>query len=106
MILAKSLLEKVDKQCGKLLNFKNLWIFAPVAQLDRVADFESEGCRFESCRARFDKASTANLHGSPMESLRTEIKHPAEDFPGIYYRRIYFALLGSPYGLQGKETVL
>ena len=25
---------------------------APVAQLDRVADFESEGCRFESCRAR------------------------------------------------------
>jgi hypothetical protein len=27
--------------------------FAPVAQLDRVADFESEGCRFESCRARF-----------------------------------------------------
>ena len=27
--------------------------FAPVAQLDRVADFESEGCRFESCRAHF-----------------------------------------------------
>ncbi len=27
-------------------------IQAPVAQLDRVADFESEGCRFESCRAR------------------------------------------------------
>jgi hypothetical protein len=27
--------------------------FAPVAQLDRVADFESEGCRFESCRARY-----------------------------------------------------
>ena len=24
---------------------------APVAQLDRVADFESAGCRFESCRA-------------------------------------------------------
>jgi hypothetical protein len=31
------------------------WSFdaAPVAQSDRVADFESEGCRFESCRARF-----------------------------------------------------
>ncbi len=27
-------------------------MLAPVAQLDRVADFESEGCRFESCRAR------------------------------------------------------
>jgi len=26
---------------------------APVAQLDRVPDFESEGCRFEPCRARF-----------------------------------------------------
>ena len=26
---------------------------APVAQLDRVADFESEGCRFDSYRARF-----------------------------------------------------
>jgi hypothetical protein len=25
---------------------------APVAQLDRAVDFESEGCRFESCRAR------------------------------------------------------
>jgi hypothetical protein len=35
-----------------LLYFKKLRIFAPVAQLDRVADFESEGCRFESCRAR------------------------------------------------------
>ena len=32
---------------------KALMDFAPVAQLDRVADFESEGCRFESCRARF-----------------------------------------------------
>lgn len=25
---------------------------APVAQLDRVSDYESEGCRFDSCRAR------------------------------------------------------
>ena len=25
---------------------------APVAQLDRVSDYESEGHRFESCRAR------------------------------------------------------
>lgn len=30
-------------------------IFAPVAQLDRVPDFESVGRRFESCRARFIK---------------------------------------------------
>ena len=38
--------------CGKWLYYKHLRIVAPVAQLDRVADFESEGCRFESCRAR------------------------------------------------------
>ena len=27
-------------------------IFAPIAQLDRVSDYESEGCRFDSCWAR------------------------------------------------------
>ena len=27
-------------------------VLAPVAQLDRVTDFESVGCRFEPCRAR------------------------------------------------------
>jgi hypothetical protein len=40
---------------GKWLFYKDLRIVAPVAQMDRVADFESEGCRFESCRARFAK---------------------------------------------------
>ena len=41
VIFAKSLLERVDRQCGRLLNLMNLWIVAPVAQLDRVADFEN-----------------------------------------------------------------
>ena len=41
VIFVKSLLEKVDRRCGKLLNFMSLWIVAPVAQLDRVADFEN-----------------------------------------------------------------
>lgn len=27
----------------------------PVAQLDRVSDSDSEGCRFESCRVRHQK---------------------------------------------------
>ena len=36
-----------------MVNLRALVDLAPVAQLDRVADFESEGCRFESCRARF-----------------------------------------------------
>ena len=34
---------------------------APVAQLDRVSDFESEGRRFESCRARHFEIKTAIL---------------------------------------------
>ncbi len=42
--------------------------FAPVAQLDRVADFESEGCRFESCRARF-------CNSFAQKSLRFSRKH-------------------------------
>lgn len=29
-----------------------LIFLAPVAQLDSASDFESEGCRFESCRVR------------------------------------------------------
>ena len=57
VIFAKSLIERVDRQCGRLLNLMNLWIVAPVAQLDRVADFESEGWRFESSRARFTTSS-------------------------------------------------
>ena len=36
-----------------LLYSKHRGVQAPVAQLDRVADFESEGWRFESSRARF-----------------------------------------------------
>jgi hypothetical protein len=32
--------------------FKRFHAFAPVAQLDRVPDYESVGRRFESCRAR------------------------------------------------------
>lgn len=28
------------------------WLFAPVAQLDRVTDYESVGHEFESCLAR------------------------------------------------------
>ena len=35
------------------INILQIMNLAPVAQLDRVVDFESKGCRFESCRARF-----------------------------------------------------
>jgi hypothetical protein len=36
----------------EIVTLQALRTSAPVAQSDRVADFESEGCRFESCRAR------------------------------------------------------
>ena len=35
----------------------------PVAQLDRVADFYSAGCRFESCRDRHHKVGAARSLG-------------------------------------------
>ena len=38
---------------------------APVAQLDRVPDFESVGCRFKSCRGR---RSLKNLAAQPLLS--------------------------------------
>ncbi len=44
--------KRLDNIYTKLLHLQDLGNEAPVAQLDRVADFESEGCRFESCRAR------------------------------------------------------
>ena len=51
----------------KVVIFQELMGFAPVAQLDRVADFESEGCRFESCRARsemrfYDRYQGLSVH--------------------------------------------
>ncbi len=39
--------------CVRLAIVRIIRTSAPVAQLDRVADFESEGWRFESSRARF-----------------------------------------------------
>jgi hypothetical protein len=34
---------------------------APVAQLDRASDFESEGRRFDSCRARSSKVELTEV---------------------------------------------
>src|SRR4051794_8643211 len=34
---------------------------APVAQLDRVADFESEGCRFDSYRAHYNSSNSRDF---------------------------------------------
>ena len=31
-----------------------IFLYAPVAQLDRASGFEPEGCKFKSCQARVD----------------------------------------------------
>ncbi len=59
------------KRCRDFVEYmsSHFWKFFVYKALCRfVADFESEGCRFESCRARFGKASSANLHGSEIQS--------------------------------------
>ena len=48
------------RRCGSTTELddrlgRNVSDNALVAQLDRVADFESVGCRFDSCRAQFKK---------------------------------------------------
>ena len=45
--------KEIDKVGKMSLYYRHLKTVAPVAQLDRATDFESEGCRFVSCRARF-----------------------------------------------------
>ena len=42
----------VFSYCGEMKLLGDEALNGPVAQLDRVADFYSAGCRFESCRDR------------------------------------------------------
>ena len=55
--------------------------FALVAQLDRASDYESEGCRFNSCWAhQFDskcQIADSKLAKRNLESFSA--KHPADD---------------------------
>jgi hypothetical protein len=64
--------KSLDGTLKKLLDAKELRIPAPVAQLDRVADFESEGCRFESCRARFGSGCQQTTYSKSGLSVQTE----------------------------------
>ena len=43
--------------------WRNSYRYALVAQLDRASDYESEGCRFDSCRAHYF---------NPFRSARTD----------------------------------
>ena len=56
--------------------------YAPVAQLDRVADFESAGRRFESCRARrIISGPLAQLVEQQTLNLRVEGSIPSRLIP-------------------------
>ncbi len=62
--------KEFDSKRTKCLYRRHLRFQAPVAQLDRVPDFESEGCRFEPCRARFSKNRTIEHLHYPHVALR------------------------------------
>ena len=55
---------------------------APIAQLDRVLDYESKGCGFDSCLARHffyknrDVAQLGSASGLGPEGRRFESCHP------------------------------
>ena len=51
----------------KSLHSPHIYNFAPVAQLDRVADFESVGRRFESYRAYQNKDLLGDVFQQPFK---------------------------------------
>ena len=48
----------LDSLCVSIIESRALGLLAPLAQLDRASVYGTEGCRFESCEARF--AGSAN----------------------------------------------
>jgi hypothetical protein len=67
----------------------------PVAQLDRVADFYSAGCRFESCRDRQN-----------LSLARTAEKYPRFDQGGRMPSELSHAFCGSPSLPLARYTCL
>ena len=54
------------KSCGEFHRIGStpilgIVLYAAIAQLDRVPDYESGGCRFESCRVHVSKAKVDRL---------------------------------------------
>ena len=54
-----------------------VYVYASVAQLDRVPDFESVGRRFESCRAHLHIGPLAQLVEQQTLNLRVEGSIPS-----------------------------
>jgi hypothetical protein len=50
-------------------SLRHFFIYAPVVQLDRASDYESESRTFESCRARHKIKGLADMRLSPYFSV-------------------------------------
>ncbi len=82
--------------------------FAPVAQLDRASDYESEGYVFDSCRARqvdrevaqFGSASALGAEGRRFESCL-----PDHEIPKHLHRGVFLFIINRVHCLilQKKE---
>ena len=66
-IAAKNTLLHRGRRCDILHSFSR----APIAQLDRVSDYESEGCRFDSCWARHRRTMLAGWSSWQLVRLIT-----------------------------------
>jgi hypothetical protein len=89
----------------KLLNYNELRLEAPVAQSDRVADFESEGCRFESCRARSKTGVLCSLSQVVCSAKFAEVRGCAPKngkFSGKFFPSVPVAI-ALPLFLFGRD---
>ena len=85
---------------------------APVAQLDRASDYESEGCRFDSCQARHygrhQIAGWSSLVARQAHNLKVVGSNPAPATNltkgAVETRRFLFlksaVAVGGAYGVQ------
>ena len=80
--------------------------FAPVAQLDRASDYESEGYVFDSCRARqvnrevaqFGSASALGAEGRRFESCLPDHEIPKHPLWGVFLfimKKAYCSLIST-----------
>lgn len=51
----------------------------PVAQLDRAPDYESDGCKFESCRAHYSGRDVTSPHETCMREALKEARKAFEE---------------------------
>ncbi len=83
---------------------------APVAQLDRVSDFESEGRKFESCRVYHSlfqsKISCSQIVATrPICRIRATVYHTCQDARNNYFRPYGFASFSARRQIQALYEI-